>query len=53
VLSTSAYGQLFQSVGAKKTGGVTISWTLAAPGVPLRAGTHTLIARWKLESIVP
>jgi hypothetical protein len=52
-LSTSAYGQLFQTSGNKKTGAVNVTWTLAAPGVPLRAGNHVLTVRWKLESIVP
>jgi len=53
VLSTSVYGQLFQSASAKKTGSVNITWTLAAPGTPLRAGNHALTVRWKLESIIP
>jgi hypothetical protein len=53
VLSTSVYGQVFQSASGKKAGGVNVSWSLAAPGTPLRAGTHTLTVRWKLESINP
>jgi len=54
VLSTSAYVQLFEGAsGNKKTGSVDVTWTLAAPGVPLRAGIHTLTVRWKLESIAP
>ena len=53
VLSTSAYSQLFQSAAGKKAGSVNVSWSLAAPGTPLRAGTHTLTVRWKLESINP
>ena len=52
-LSTSAYTQLFQSAATKKTASVNLTWTLAAPGVPLRAGNHALTVRWKLESIVP
>ena len=53
VLSTSAYGQLFQSANGKKSGGVNVSWTLAAPGTPVRAGTHSLTIRWKFEAINP
>ena len=49
-LSTSTYGQLFQSSNGKKAGTVNVSWSLAAPGTPLRAGVHTLVVRWKLES---
>jgi hypothetical protein len=53
VLSTSAYGQLYQSSNGKKVGGVNVSWTLAAPGTPLRAGVHALTIRWKFEAIIP
>jgi hypothetical protein len=49
-LSTSAYGQIYQSSSGKKAGTVNVSWSLAAPGTPLRAGVHTLVVRWKLES---
>ena len=52
-LSTSAYGQVFQSAATKKSGSVNITWTLAAPGTSIRAGVHTLTVRWKLESINP
>jgi len=50
VLSTSVYGQVFQSSPTKKAGGVSISWSLAAPGTAIRAGVHTLTVRWKLEA---
>ena len=30
----------------------TMSWTLAAPGTAVYAGTHTLTATWKLESLL-
>lgn len=53
VLSTSAYGQLYQSGTGKKAGSVNVGWTLAAPGTPLRAGTHALTIRWKFEAINP
>jgi hypothetical protein len=53
VLSTSAYGQLFQSGSGKKSGSVNVGWTLAAPGTPVRAGTHVLTIRWKFEAINP
>ena len=49
-LSTSAYGQLFQSSNGKKSGSVNVSWSLAAPGSGIRAGVHTMTVRWKLES---
>jgi hypothetical protein len=50
VLSTTTYNQVFLAGAGKKNGSVNVSWTLAAPGTPLRAGTHTVIVRWKLES---
>ncbi len=49
-LSTSAYGRVFQSTVARTSGSVKVTFTLAAPGVPLRAGNHRLTVRWKLES---
>jgi hypothetical protein len=49
VLSTSAYVQLYQGTKAKQSGGVNVTWTLAAPGTPLIAGKHVLTVRWKLE----
>jgi len=52
-LSTSAYGQLFQSSNGKKSGSVSVAWSLAAPGGGIRAGAHTLTVRWKLEAINP
>ena len=53
VLSTSAYGQLFQSASTRKSGNVNVTWVLAAPGTSVRAGLHRLTIRWKLESILP
>jgi hypothetical protein len=53
-LSSAAYTQLFQMqnslIGA---GGVDIHWTLAPPGSGVRAGNHSLVVRWRLESVVP
>ena len=53
VLSTSAYGQLFQSAAAKKSGNVDVTWLLTAPGTSVRAGLHRLTIRWKLDAITP
>lgn len=52
-LSTSTYNQLFQSAAGRRNGDVNVSWSLAAPGVAIRAGVHRLTVRWKLESITP
>lgn len=49
-LSTSAYGQVFQSTPNKTSGSLNVTWTLAAPGTPLHAGNHTMTMRWKVES---
>jgi hypothetical protein len=48
-LSTSAYGQVFQSSPNKTSASISVTWTLAAPGTPLRAGNHTMTMRWKVE----
>jgi hypothetical protein len=52
-LSNAAYVQLFQNTLGKNNGGVSVAWTLAAPGTPLRAGNHLLTLRWKVEAITP
>lgn len=52
-LSTSTYTQLFQSNLTKKSGSVNVTWTLGAPGTGIRAGSHVLTLRWKLESVLP
>lgn len=51
MLSVSAYTQVYQSNSGKKSGGVDMHWLLGAPGAAIRAGAHTLVLRWKLESI--
>jgi hypothetical protein len=53
VLSKTVYTQVFQSQVGVTSGGVDLNWTLSAPGIPLRAGTHQVSLRWKLEAIVP
>lgn len=50
-LSKTVYVQIFQSAATKTSGSVNVTWTLAAPGTPLRAGAHGLTMRWKLEAI--
>ena len=50
-LSTSVYGQLFQSSANKTSGSIRVTWTLGPPGGGIRSGAHTLTLRWKLESI--
>jgi hypothetical protein len=52
-LSATAYNQVFESNVLALSGGCDLAWTLAAPGTPLRAGTHQVTLRWKLESIIP
>jgi hypothetical protein len=52
-LSSSSYVPLFQSSASPSSGSVEIQWTLLAPGADgLRAGTHMLSLRWKLESVL-
>ena len=52
-LSSSSYTLVFQSDPARTSGHVDLAWTLAAPGSGIRAGSHQLTIRWKLESITP
>jgi hypothetical protein len=52
-LSSSSYALVFQSDPARTSGHIDLAWTLAAPGSGIRAGSHQLTIRWKLESITP
>jgi hypothetical protein len=52
-LSRFAYTTVFQSRSGRRNGSVNLTWTLAAPGTPIRAGNHVLSARWRLEAITP
>jgi hypothetical protein len=52
-LSASSYALVFQSNPLSVSGYVDLGWTLAAPGSGIRAGTHQLTIRWKVESIAP
>jgi len=52
-LSSSSYALVFQSDPSPSSGHVDVGWTLAAPGGGIRAGTHDLTIRWKLESVTP
>ena len=49
-LSSAAYSQVYAS-GNNKAGAIDITWTLASiAAAGLRAGTHTLTARWRFEA---
>jgi len=52
-LSSDSYTQVFQSAPSPLAGGVDLSWTLSAPGADIHAGNHTLVIRWKIESVAP
>jgi hypothetical protein len=52
-LGSSFYTLVFQSDPAGASGHVDLEWTLAAPGSGIRAGSHQLTIRWKVESISP
>ena len=52
-LSSSAYTLVYQSNPVATSGYIDLQWTLAAPGSGIRAGSHGLTIRWKLESITP
>jgi hypothetical protein len=52
-LGSSSYALVFQSDPARTSGHVDLAWALMAPGSGIRAGSHQLTIRWKLESIAP
>ena len=53
ILSASSFALVFQSDPGRTSGHVDLGWTLAAPGSGIRAGSHQLTIRWKVESITP
>jgi hypothetical protein len=53
VLSKTSYTQVFQGHPLAVAGRVDLTWTLSAPGTAIRAGTHQVLLRWKVESVIP
>ncbi len=51
VVNSSSFTTVFQSAPNPTSGGVDLNWKLSSPGVPLRAGVHSVSLEWKLESI--
>jgi hypothetical protein len=52
-LSTATYTPVYESQVVATTGRVDLTWTLAAPGASILAGTHQALLRWKFEIIPP
>ena len=52
-LSRTSYGIVFEGQPLTTSGGVDVVWTLAAPGVSVRAGNHQATLRWKIEAFTP
>ena len=50
-LTAGSFTMVFQSKRNPKTGSVDVTWTLAAPGASIRAGSHLLTAHWRVESV--
>ena len=49
-MSSAAYSQVYASPTAPVSGAVSLQWTLGPlTAAGLRAGTHTLTVRWRLE----
>jgi hypothetical protein len=52
-LSATSYRQVFQSSTLTLSGRFDVTWTMAAPGASILAGTYTQNLRWKIESVLP
>ena len=53
-LTDGSYTLLFEGDPNAESGHADFEWTLAAPGAGgLRAGSHQLTIRWKVESVKP
>jgi hypothetical protein len=53
VLSKSVYTQVFQGNAAARSGSVNVTWSIAFDGTRTRAGSHQVVLRWRIDSIVP
>ena len=53
VLSKTTYTQVFQGNVLTTSGRVDLTWRMSAPGTAVRAGTHQVLLRWRIESAVP
>jgi hypothetical protein len=53
MLSSLSYVLMFQSDPGRTSGHLEVEWRLAPPSVGIRAGSHQLTLRWKVESITP
>lgn len=51
VLSSVAYGPVFQSTADFTSGSTQVGWTLNVIGTSVYAGDHILTATWKVESL--
>jgi len=52
-LTRSAYTQVFQGNLAARSGSVGVTWSIAFSGTAVRAGTHQVALRWRIDTIVP
>ena len=52
-LSKNAYTQMFQGNAAARSGSVNVTWSITFAGMAVRAGTHQVALRWRIDSIIP
>ncbi|CAN5673722.1 hypothetical protein BH18ACI5_BH18ACI5_29880 [soil metagenome] len=52
-LSKTAFTEVYQSNILVTSGSVTVTWSVALSGTPMRAGPHQLSLRWRVDSVVP
>lgn len=50
-LNNTAFTTVFTSAHNPKTAAVEVLWNLAAPGLGIRAGAHTLTVNWRIEAL--
>jgi hypothetical protein len=53
VLSKTTYTPVYQSNVVVLSGRVDVVWKLLPPTPAVRAGTHQVTLRWKVESVTP
>jgi hypothetical protein len=52
-ISKSVYTQLFRSNPAARSGSISVTWSITLSGDAVRAGTHQVALRWRVDTVVP
>jgi len=52
-ISKTGYTQVFRSNPSVRSGSISVTWSITLSGESLRAGTHQVALRWRVDTVVP